>query len=126
MQLTQKNLIASQAWEIIKAPGDPSWAQCHSAHKDKLIAQLEALLNTGGASNPFEKECKKILEGLEIDAAKERALAESAASDTGVLAAEGEPVPLTDAEVDPPAPSKRKRGPKKPSVKPAKAAKKKR
>lgn len=82
MHVTEIIRVAAQAWNKIKPADDPDFNNCALSHRERCIAQVEALERGGSATNDFEKAAKEILDSLLK--APEPAISEQAAPLTEV------------------------------------------
>ena len=74
-KVAQANVIAAIAWSAVKDAADPQFPACSFAHREKLIAEVEAILKSGApqpdAASPFTDAACALI--AEIRAAHNRA-----------------------------------------------------
>ena len=73
--VAQANVIAALAHAAIKDPADPQFPACSFAHREKLIAEVEAILKVGApqeeSATPFTRAAVALIS--DIRAAHDRA-----------------------------------------------------
>lgn len=70
--------LAAVAWSKVKPAGDPEFNNCALSHREKLVAEAEAVVRTGSARTEFEKAFLGLLD--EFKAAQNPAMAAPAAA----------------------------------------------
>lgn len=85
MHVTEVVRVAAEAWHRVKPADDPEFNGCQLSHREKLVAQVEALIRTNSASDDFERAAKEILDSqLKAPESTEApAVTETAAKTTG-------------------------------------------
>ena len=78
MHLNDMLPLAAVAWSKVKPAGDPEFNNCALSHREKLVAEAEAVVRTGSARTDFEKAFLGLLD--EFKAAQNPAPAAPAAA----------------------------------------------